>query len=136
MRFTQAFFIGTALVSSTLADFHIIINDESIQAIPSNKYDCRAMGEGFDAFKNANIIAALSDSNTGFTKSFSMHGNLCGVTKVNFFPQSDGTLKAFVNNGDGSVLATCHRNDRKNTIHCSDGQNWSEKFLCVSSLCK
>lgn len=136
MAIFQSLFIGAAMFSSAMADFHIIINDNSIAAIPSNKYDCRALTDGFDTFKNAALLLSGLPTGDVPTTNFQMRGSLCGASALNFYPQSDGTIQAFINNGDGSLLATCHNDARKNTIHCSDGQNWSEKFVCYSNLCK
>lgn len=135
MAFFKVLVIAATLVSSTLADFHIIIEDTAIAAIPSNKYSCRSLGDGGHQTKNAALRGAPMSGFGVPQVFFQMRGALCGASTVNFYPQPDGTIQAFIDQGDGSLLATCYNNSRKDTVRCSDGTNWSETHVCYSYLC-
>lgn len=129
MNTFKALLLGAAFTGFVTADFHLVMEDETIAAIPSNKYNC-------DSLDNQNLKKFGVTSFDIPTTPWTMKGSLCGAAALDFYPRPDGTVQAYTPNGDGSVVATCYHNDRKNSLKCTVFGHWSEKMVCYTYLCK
>lgn len=130
MHTFKALLLSGAFTGFATADFHLVIQDYTLVAIPSNKYSCNSL------FDRNNLKIWVDPWYKIPTTKWTMKGSLCGATALDFYPRPDGTVQAYTPNGDGSVVATCYHNDKKNTLKCSAFDHWSELMVCYTYLCK
>ncbi len=62
----------------------------------------------------------------------------CGlVGPLDFYQQSDGTYKFFINQGDGTVQGTCFSNKGSHIVCNGDtSDKFYEQYLCYTQACK
>lgn len=137
MKLTLVLLLLSLFVAKIAADFHVIQGitpggGQGIAACPSNYYNCKC-------YKNGNRAGVITDGNTGIASLdgrnfFQIKAGLCGMGKMNFYKQGDGSYwKFYVDNGDGKELGTCYTT--KSTTSCSGGFFFIDRLICYSYVC-
>ena len=123
-------------VPSALADFHVIqgltpSGSSSLEACPSNNYNCGCMKNGDRA---AQVIDVNGQGVGGLpNNSFSVKSGLCGMDQLDFYKSSDGHWDFYISNGDGTLQGKCHPNTASSS--CSGGYFFDDKLVCYTDIC-
>ncbi|KAF8329643.1 hypothetical protein F5887DRAFT_115510 [Amanita rubescens] len=121
-------------IPSTLADFHVVQvvpnrSIASLQACPSNYYNCKCLLDGDRAAQvvvNFQGVGLLPDN------FFSTIAGLCGMGQLNFYKQGDGHWDFYVDGGDGSLQGTCYPNSADSSCF---GTAVHDQLVCYSYIC-
>lgn len=99
---------------------------------PSNYYKCKC-------YHDSDRAGFISQDPPSLSNFFTIQ-NLCGYKQLNHYANNDGTYSAFVNGGDGTVVAKCYGADTgKRTLHCTSWDGVGDVYdylICYGHPCQ
>jgi hypothetical protein len=106
-------------------------------AIAQNAINCGNMGnpgQGWSAqINDGNFGGALGCNQP---TEFIQIAELCGVNAINLYSDGQGNYQGFVNNGDGTQVATCYPgHGGKDCDYGAASCSWSFAYYCYSDIC-